>query len=137
LPSFLHSLASPARFQRIAAAVMPWAAILAAGLIGTGVVWGLAFSPPDYQQGDTVRVMYIHVPSAWMAMACYAVMALLSASFLDEGPTWAPNGRVIMFTREEAGSNPMLMSVDISGRNLRRIPTSVAASDPAWSPLLP
>jgi heme exporter protein C len=82
LPSFLHSLASPARFQRIANAVLPWASLLAAGLIGTGIVWGLAFSPPDYQQGDTVRVMYIHVPSAWMAMACYAVMALLSASFL-------------------------------------------------------
>ena len=82
MPSFLHSLASPARFQRIANAVLPWASLLAAGLIGTGIVWGLAFSPPDYQQGDTVRVMYIHVPSAWMAMACYAVMALLSASFL-------------------------------------------------------
>lgn len=62
---------------------------------------------------------------------------LLTASFLDEGPTWAPNGRVIMFTREEAGGNPSLMSVDISGRNLRRIPTPGAASDPAWSPLLP
>ena len=62
---------------------------------------------------------------------------LLTASFLDEGPTWAPNGRVIMFTREEAGGNPLLMSVDISGRNLRRVPTPGAASDPAWSPLLP
>jgi TolB protein len=62
---------------------------------------------------------------------------LLTASFLDEGPTWAPNGRVIMFTREEAGGNPTLMSVDISGRNLRRVPTPGAASDPAWSPLLP
>lgn len=61
---------------------------------------------------------------------------LLSSSFLDEGPSWAPNGRVIMFTREEAGGNPSLMSVDISGRNLRRIPTPGAASDPAWSPLL-
>jgi len=64
---------------------------------------------------------------------------LLTASFLDEGPTWAPNGRVIMFTRESAGADgqPALYSVDISGRNLRRIPTESAASDPAWSPLLP
>ena len=62
---------------------------------------------------------------------------LLTASYLDEGPTWAPNGRVIMFTREEAGGSPSLMSVDISGRNLRRVPTPGAASDPAWSPLLP
>ncbi|MCG6885198.1 MAG: Tol-Pal system beta propeller repeat protein TolB [Silicimonas sp.] len=64
---------------------------------------------------------------------------LLTASFLDEGPTWAPNGRVLMFTRESAGADgqPALFSVDISGRNLRRVPTSTAASDPAWSPLLP
>jgi TolB protein len=64
---------------------------------------------------------------------------LLTASFLDEGPTWAPNGRVIMFTRETsgAGGQPALYSVDISGRNLRQITTQGAASDPAWSPLLP
>ncbi|HMO09785.1 MAG TPA: Tol-Pal system beta propeller repeat protein TolB [Paracoccaceae bacterium] len=64
---------------------------------------------------------------------------LLTASFLDEGPTWAPNGRVIMFTRETAGEGgqPALYSVDISGRNLRPVPTQGPASDPAWSPLLP
>jgi TolB protein len=64
---------------------------------------------------------------------------LLTASFLDEGPTWAPNGRVIMFTRESAGAGGQsaLFSVDISGRNLRQITTEGAASDPAWSPLLP
>ena len=64
---------------------------------------------------------------------------LLTASFLDEGPTWAPNGRVIMFTRESAGAGgqAQLVSVDISGRNLRQIPTEGPASDPAWSPLLP
>ncbi len=64
---------------------------------------------------------------------------LLTASFLDEGPTWAPNGRVLMFTRESAGSDgqPALFSVDVSGRNLKRVATGTAASDPAWSPLLP
>jgi TolB protein len=64
---------------------------------------------------------------------------LLTASFLDEGPTWAPNGRVLMFTRESAGAEgqPALFSVDISGRNLKRVSTNTAASDPAWSPLLP
>ena len=63
---------------------------------------------------------------------------LLTASFLDERPTWSPNGRVIMFTRESQGASgaPALYSVDISGRNLRRVPTESAASDPAWSPLL-
>ncbi len=64
---------------------------------------------------------------------------LLTASFLDEGPTWSPNGRVVMFTRETAGVNgsASLYSIDITGRNLRQVPTSTAASDPAWSPLLP
>lgn len=64
---------------------------------------------------------------------------LLTSSFLDEGPTWAPNGRVIMFTREGegAGGSAALFSVDISGRNLHQVPTPSAASDPAWSPLLP
>lgn len=64
---------------------------------------------------------------------------LLTTSFLDEGPTWAPNGRVIMFTRETsgAGGEPRLYSVDISGRNLKAVPTPAAASDPSWSPLLP
>jgi TolB protein len=64
---------------------------------------------------------------------------LLTASFLDEGPTWAPNGRVLMFTRETsgAGGQATLWSVDITGRNLKQIPTDGPASDPAWSPLLP
>jgi TolB protein len=64
---------------------------------------------------------------------------LLTASFLDEGPTWAPNGRVLMFTRETAGEGGQtsLWSVDITGRNLKQVPTDGPASDPAWSPLLP
>ena len=62
---------------------------------------------------------------------------LLTASFLDEGPTWSPNGRVIMFTRETQGAQGIssLYSVDITGRNLRQVPTTTGASDPAWSPL--
>ncbi|EAQ23638.1 translocation protein TolB precursor [Roseovarius sp. 217] len=62
---------------------------------------------------------------------------LLTASFLDEGPTWAPNGRVIMFTRETQGAQGQasLYSVDITGRNLKAVPTNTGASDPSWSPL--
>ena len=62
---------------------------------------------------------------------------LLTASFLDEGPTWSPNGRVIMFFRETQGAAgaPSLYSVDISGRNLRQVPTVTFASDPSWGPL--
>lgn len=62
---------------------------------------------------------------------------ILTESFLDEAPTWSPNGRVIMFFREEQGRGPRLWSVDLTGRNLRQIPTQTDASDPAWSPLLP
>ena len=61
---------------------------------------------------------------------------ILTTSFLDEGPTWAPNGRVLMFSRETPGGGSRLWSVDISGRNLRAAPYASAASDPAWSPLL-
>lgn len=63
---------------------------------------------------------------------------LLTASFLDEGPTWSPNGRVIMFFRETAGTNgaPEIFSVDVTGRNLKRVKTIQNGSDPAWSGLL-
>ena len=62
---------------------------------------------------------------------------LLTASFLDEGPTWAPNGRVIMFARETQGAqgSSSLYTVDISGRNLKRVRTPEGASDPSWGPL--
>ncbi len=62
---------------------------------------------------------------------------LLTASFLDESPTWAPNGRVLMFARETQGAagTSALYSVDISGRNLKRVPTPDGASDPSWGPL--
>jgi TolB protein len=64
---------------------------------------------------------------------------ILDATFHSEGPTWAPNGRVLSFFRESPGQSgaSSLWSVDITGVNLRRLPTPNAASDPAWSPLLP
>jgi len=62
---------------------------------------------------------------------------ILTESYLDEAPTWSPNGRVIMFFREGRGQGPQLWSVDLTGRNLRQIPTQTDASDPAWSPLRP
>ena len=62
---------------------------------------------------------------------------ILSTGFQQEGPTWAPNGRYIMFFREASGSGgPRLYSIDLTGRNEQAIPTSHFASDPAWSPLL-
>lgn len=62
---------------------------------------------------------------------------LLTESYMDEGPTWSPNGRVIIFNRQERGGKSRLYSVDITGYNLREVLTPIDASDPAWSPLLP
>ena len=64
---------------------------------------------------------------------------LLTESFMDEGPTWSPNGRVIAFSRETRGryGSNSIWSIDLSGRNLQKINTPAQASDPAWSPLLP
>ncbi len=61
---------------------------------------------------------------------------ILTGGFHNEGPTWAPNGRVLMFFREGQGDNagPRLFSVDITGYNERQVPTQNFASDPAWSP---
>ena len=61
---------------------------------------------------------------------------ILTSSYLDEGPTWAPNGRVLMFSRETPGSGPHLWTVDVTGRIERPEPYPGSASDPAWSPLL-
>jgi heme exporter protein C len=75
----LHRFANPGRFLRIAARAQPW--LNAAGLLITaaGLIWGLFFSPADWQQGQAVRIMYIHVPAAWLASAGY--FALAAASF--------------------------------------------------------
>jgi TolB protein len=62
---------------------------------------------------------------------------VITEGYHNEGPTWAPNGRVLMFFRDPGGNaGPALYSVDITGRNEQRIPTPSFASDPAWSPLL-
>lgn len=62
---------------------------------------------------------------------------LLTEGFHNEGPTWAPNGRVLMFFRDPGGNaGPALYTVDITGRHEQRVPTPSYASDPAWSPLL-
>ena len=75
----LHRFANPARFLRISAIVLPWCSWLAALTIGAGLYMGFFTSPADYQQGETVRIMYVHVPSAWMALFVYSVMAASSA----------------------------------------------------------
>lgn len=68
--------------MRVADALLPWLVALTAPLMLAGLYFGLYASPPDYQQSETVRIMYIHVPSAFLAQAAYMVMAFGSASYL-------------------------------------------------------
>lgn len=78
----MHRFANPTRFLRISNAILPFAAVATAVLIAAGLYYGLLNSPPDYQQGDTVRIMYIHVPAAYLAVMIYGVIATCSASLL-------------------------------------------------------
>ena len=65
-------------------------------------------------------------------------MRTLTNGWQDEAPTWAPNGRILQFFRTERNSGKTgLWQVDLTGENLRRLPTPVDASDPAWGPILP
>jgi heme exporter protein C len=72
-------LANPARFMRLSAKAMPWCGWAAVVVLAVGLFWSLAVAPADYQQGDTVRIMYVHVPAAWMALSVYLFIAVASA----------------------------------------------------------
>jgi len=78
----MHKFANPTRFIKLADRLLPWLVAGTCLLLAAGLWQALFISPPDYQQGDSVRIMYVHVPAAWMSMAVYIVMALASASFL-------------------------------------------------------
>jgi heme exporter protein C len=75
----MFRLANPNRFMNWSAKLLPWCAIVTAILLGLGTWLALFVAPPDYQQGEAVRIMYVHVPAAWMASFVYAVMAISSA----------------------------------------------------------
>jgi len=79
MASSLHRFANPNRFMRLSGAILPWAAALTVVLFPIGLYLALIGSPPDYQQGETVRIMYVHVPAAWMALFVYSMMAVASA----------------------------------------------------------
>jgi heme exporter protein C len=73
--SRLSDLANPTRFLALASRIIPWLAAITAVLFAVGLY--LCFSTEgDYQQGDTVRIMYIHVPAAWLSMMCYTIMSI-------------------------------------------------------------
>lgn len=75
----LHKYANPRRFLKIASAIYPWSVGLTVILLIGGLYMGLVVAPPDYQQGESVRIMYVHVPAAWMGLSIYMMMAVSSA----------------------------------------------------------
>ena len=75
-------LANPARFMRIAERLFWPLVVIAIGLIGAGLYYGLLNSPPDYQQGETVRIMYVHVPAAWIATLGYVALGLCGLFYI-------------------------------------------------------
>ena len=78
----LHFLASPARFRRFSQRVLPGLGFATVLTLAVGVYLAFFVSPEDYQQGKTVRIMFVHVPSAWLSMGGYAMLAALGASLL-------------------------------------------------------
>src|SRR5437762_10576845 len=70
--------ANPARFMRISAAILPWCSSGSVAVIAIGLYLALITAPPDYQQGESVRIMYIHVPAAWLALNIYLFVAAAS-----------------------------------------------------------
>jgi heme exporter protein C len=74
----MFEFANPKRFLDLSAALIPWIAGIAVVAIGSGLVMGLFVVPPDYQQGDTVRIMFVHVPAALAAMMIYVLIAVSS-----------------------------------------------------------
>lgn len=81
---WLHPYAKPEEAYRLAGLWLPWFAVFSVVSFTVGLVWGLAFAPADYQQGDAFRIIYIHVPSAIMSMGAYSAMAV--AAFI--GLVW-------------------------------------------------
>jgi heme exporter protein C len=81
-PTIIGQLANPTRFLGLTAALMPWLISLAAMFLAVGIYLAFFIAPADYQQGDSVRIMFIHVPAAWLAMFCYSMMAVAALGTL-------------------------------------------------------
>ncbi len=77
--SFIHKLGSPPWFFRFSGNLVAWLLPLTVALLFAGALWGLLVAPPDFKQGNSYRIIYIHVPAAVVALAGYYVMALAGA----------------------------------------------------------
>jgi len=109
---WFHRLGSPRWFYEKTTPWLPWLALLSTVLIVTGCVWGLAFAPADFRQGNSYRIMYIHVPAAFLALAGYYIMAIaggvgliwkMKLSFMVMRSA-APIGAVLTFVSLITGS---------------------------------
>lgn len=78
-PALIYRLASPQYFYDLSGRALPWLFAVAVLLFIVGLVWGLAYAPADYQQGDSFRIIYIHVPAAAFSMGVYMAMAISGA----------------------------------------------------------
>lgn len=74
--TWFHKLASPPHFYQTSAKIIPWLAVPGIALIAYGTYAGLFLAPPDYQQGDAFRIIYVHVPAAYLSMMAYMTMAV-------------------------------------------------------------
>jgi heme exporter protein C len=75
----MHYFANPLRFQRLADAIFPYALVATLTLAAVGLYGGLVRAPMDYQQGDAYRIIFVHVPAAWMALFVYLTLAVAAA----------------------------------------------------------
>jgi heme exporter protein C len=82
MQTITQQLANPTRFMALSGRLLPWVSGLAALLLAVGLYLAFFVAPPDYQQGETVRIMFIHVPAAWLAMFAYALVAISSFGLL-------------------------------------------------------
>ncbi|WP_316014852.1 heme ABC transporter permease [Roseobacter sp. HKCCA0434] len=78
----IWEFANPARFTRLVSRILPWAAGVTALALGLGLIWGFFFTPDDFRQGSTVKIIYIHVPAALMAINAWFMMAVCSLIWL-------------------------------------------------------
>ena len=94
----MHRFAKPSVFLKLTDPLLPWLSGATAILIAAGLYFALFASPIDYQQGDTVRIMYLHVPAAWMGLFCYVGMAVCGAMGPDRCHLYriVPDYRIIV-----------------------------------------
>ncbi len=82
MPMAFWEFANPKRFMGWSGPALPWLVALTGLILGTGLVWGFAFTPNDFRQGSTVKIIYLHVPAAWVAINAYLMMFVGSLFWL-------------------------------------------------------